>query len=55
MWWCLCTAGSSLHTFKEGTIRVGEMAQQLRVVAGLPGDVVSIPSTHMAAKQHLQL
>ena len=33
--------------------RAGEMAQQLRAVAALPGDPGSIPSIHMAAHNYV--
>ena len=38
---------------RGGGVRIGEMVQQLRALAALPGDLGSIPSTPMAANSHL--
>ena len=49
----LCSKYIDHFLTKNNTIEAGEMSQWLRELASLPKDPGSIPSTHMAAHNHL--
>lgn len=47
---CVVVSAESFLVFNWGT---GEMSQRLRALASLPEDLGLVPSTYMAAKNHL--
>ena len=48
-----CTRNS--FAFENMAVGAGEMAQRLRALTALPGDLGSVPSTHMAAHNCLKM